>query len=307
MCVCVCTRAPPPLPADAESVSGDSITSEERRREFRRTHVIVPGFGPVPLPLAVALEVTFDREHFFSKANRDTREREARCVCVYMCARTRYCCGCVWYVLSFLSVCRAACNAILRHVCQCAPLLCAPLRSRLHVCVCVPSHLSSARFRAAKKKDRLEKIKTAIQQLWARERQVKTQVRLYAHGSDGWLEDPPSLCVCLSLPLSLCLSVFLSFSPSSVSLSCLSLLLFPYSPSLCLPFSVALSLSLSLSVSVSHPLPPRNRTEFSGGVIGSPSTALGRCFEFFRGGVQSSSFLSPPPIVETVSVSKTSL
>lgn len=63
---------------DAESVSGDSVSSAERRKAFRLSHVIIKGHGPVKLPLGVALEVTFDKDHFFSKANRDARERAAR-------------------------------------------------------------------------------------------------------------------------------------------------------------------------------------------------------------------------------------
>ena len=63
---------------DAESVSTDTVSSFERRRAFRRSHVIVKGTGPVKLPLGVALEATFDGEQFFSKANRNTRDRLAR-------------------------------------------------------------------------------------------------------------------------------------------------------------------------------------------------------------------------------------
>ena len=64
--------------SEAESVDSDSVDSDTRRREFRRTHVIIPGVGPVKMPIGVAFEVSFDTEQYFSKANRALRERLAR-------------------------------------------------------------------------------------------------------------------------------------------------------------------------------------------------------------------------------------
>jgi hypothetical protein len=64
--------------SEDESVDSDSVDTATRRREFRRTHVTIPGVGPVKLPIGVALEVAFDREQFFSKANRAARDRQAR-------------------------------------------------------------------------------------------------------------------------------------------------------------------------------------------------------------------------------------
>jgi hypothetical protein len=65
---------------DDESVMSDGMESRERRRLFRKTHIMIPGVGAVKLPIGVALDVTFDESRYFSKENRATRERLARCV-----------------------------------------------------------------------------------------------------------------------------------------------------------------------------------------------------------------------------------
>lgn len=133
---------PPSSDPDDESGSEtESKTSFERRAEFRRTHMLIPGVGPVKLPLGTAFEVTFDDLRFFSKENRNRRERMER-------------------------------------------------------------------LKAIKKKEKKEQVRTAVRQLWMRERDAKMKVWealkdlqeqysfLYGRTIPGWNAPLPKKSAC---------------------------------------------------------------------------------------------------------------
>ncbi len=141
--------------SDDESVDSGSMDSDARRREFRRTHVIIPGIGPVKMPIGVAFEVTFDTEQYFSKANRATRERLARYVCIsplFPCLCSRLWAAIV--VLHYPSFLRSACVEL------------------------IVAGIPGCRYQAIKKNERAEQIRLAVKKLWDRERTAKKEVRI---------------------------------------------------------------------------------------------------------------------------------